>query len=238
MTTDRSTSTRAERAPLSRERVLATAAAVADAEGLAAVTMRRVAGDLGVEAMSIYHHVPGKGVLLDGLVDVLVEKIKGEVARAGEGPGGGSADDWRAVVRTRCLAARRVMVRHAWGPGLIGSRTTIPAGVYGLFEEVLGIMVRGGVSYRVAHKGLHALGSMILGFVQELFTPAAGGGSLDPDLAEAELAAMAEALPYITAMVASEMHDAADPTLGWCDSQSEFEFTLDLLLDGLAHADD
>ena len=74
---------------------------------------------------------------------------------------------------------------------------------------------------------------MPLGFVQELFSPAAGGGSLEPELAEAELAAMAEALPHITAMVGAEIHDVTDPTLGWCDSQVEFEFTLDLLLDGL-----
>jgi AcrR family transcriptional regulator len=226
----------AARQPLSRERVLGTAAAIADADGLDAVTMRRVASELGVEAMSLYHHLPGKGGLLDGLLDVVVAEIDEAVATA-FGPHDAAPDDWRDVVRTRCLAARSVMLRHPWAPALIGSRTSIPPGVYGLYEEVLGAMVRGGCSYRVAHKALHALGSMVLGFTQELFRPADAGGRLEPDRAEAELAAMAEALPYTTAMVASEIHDAADPTLGWCDSQTEFEFTLDLLLNGLARAD-
>jgi AcrR family transcriptional regulator len=234
MTTDSTTRTHAARAPLSRDRVLLAAAAVADAEGLATVTMRRVASKLGVEAMSLYHHLPGKGAMLDGLVDVVVAEIEEAVATAFAA--GKAPDDWRDVVRTRCLAARSVMLAHPWAPALIGSRTSIPAGVYGLFEEVLAAMVRGGCSFRIAHKALHALGSMVLGFTEELFRPADAGGGLEPDLAEAELAAMAASLPYTTAMVASEIHDAADPTLGWCDSQSEFEFTLDLLLDGLARA--
>jgi hypothetical protein len=71
---------------------------------------------------------------------------------------------------------------------------------------------------------------MPLGFVQELFSPAPGGTG---EVEEADLAAMAAALPNLTAMVAAELHDTTDPTLGWCDSQVEFEFTLDLLLDGL-----
>lgn len=224
------------RGRLSRDLVLAEAARLADDEGLAAVTMRRLAGALGVEAMSLYHHLPGKDGLLDGLVDVVVGEVEAaaavQLARLEPAPG----DDWRAVVRLRCLAARTVMLRHPWAPGLVAGRPSIPAGVFGLYEEVLGAMVRGGCSYRLAHRGLHALGSMVLGFTQELFSPVAAGGSLEPDRAEAELAAMAQALPYTTAMVASEMHAAADATLGWCDSQTEFEFTLGLLLDGLARA--
>ncbi len=230
MTTSESTDARATRPPLSRERVLASALALADAEGIAAVTMRRVAGELGVEAMSLYHHVRGKDALLDGLIDVVVAEVHREVEARGL-----PDDDWHAVVRERCLAARVVMLRHPWAPGLLASRTSIPSGVLGLYEEVLGAMVRAGCSYRLAHRAMHALGSMVLGFTQELFSPADAGGSLgDADAdAAAALAAMARALPYTTAMVGSEMHDAADPTLGWCDSQTEFEFTLDLLLDGL-----
>ncbi|WP_125776867.1 TetR/AcrR family transcriptional regulator [Antribacter gilvus] len=237
MKTDESTSTggRPARTPLSRERVLTAAAAMADAEGLAAVTMRRLAAELGVEAMSLYHHLPGKGGLLDGLV----ERVAGEIADAAAtavGALGADDSDWRHVVRARILAARSVMLRHPWAPGLIASRPSIPAPVFLLYEEVLGAMIRGGCSYHLAHRAMHSLGSMVLGFAQELFSPAAAGGDLEPDRAEAELAAMAEVLPYTTAMVANEMHAADDPTLGWCDGQSEFEFTLDLLLDGLARA--
>ncbi|WP_307815835.1 TetR/AcrR family transcriptional regulator [Myceligenerans indicum] len=239
MTIGDPTTARSARAPLSRERVLDVAAGLADAEGLRAVTMRRVAGELGVEAMSLYHHVPGKDGLLGGLVDLVVAQVSDAVAAdpAARGDAGGSGD-WRVTVRARCLAARTVMLRHPWAPELIASRPTIPPGAFVLFEEVLGVMVRGGCSYWLAHKALHALGSMVLGFTQELFSPAGGDDGGGPGDAEEDLAAMAEALPYTTAMVASEMHDADDPTLGWCDSQSEFEFTLGLLLDGLARADE
>jgi hypothetical protein len=99
---------------------------------------------------------------------------------------------------------------------------------------VLATLVGAGFSYHLAHRALHSLGSMPLGFVQELFSPAATGGSTDVELTEAELAQMAEAFPHLTAMVSAEVHDNDDDMLGWCDSQTEFEFTLDLLLDGLA----
>jgi AcrR family transcriptional regulator len=215
------------REPLSRERVLASAMRVADAEGLAAVTMRRVAADLGVEAMSLYHHVPSKEALLDGLVEALV-------AEMGAGaPERSAAADWRTSLRERFLASRSVVLRHRWAPGLIGSRTQVPTVVIAEFETVLAIMVEGGLSYHLAHRGLHALGSMILGFTQELFAVPAGDADPAADV-EAELAAMAEVFPHLTAMVASEVHDNDEDPLGWCDSDAEFEFTLDLILDGLA----
>ncbi|AEG44768.1 TetR/AcrR family transcriptional regulator C-terminal domain-containing protein [Isoptericola variabilis] len=235
MTTTEPTRRAPGRTPLSRDRVLRAAALLADAGGLATVTMRHVAAELGVEAMSLYHHVKGKEALLDGLVEVVASEVHAEIGRRHL-----PADDWRAVVRERCLAARTVMLRHPWAPALLGTRTSIPPAVFGLYEEVLGAMVRGGCSYRLAHRAMHALGSMVLGFSQELFSPAGAGGAPETDdaddAAEAALAAMAEALPHLTAMVAAELHDAGDPTLGWCDSQTEFEFTLDLLLDGIERA--
>jgi len=224
---------RTSRKPLSRERVLGAAVELADAEGLGAVTMRRLAAALGVEAMSLYHHLPGKDALLDGLVDTVVGEIDVAVDAAAAG-GDGGADDWRATLRRRCLTAREVMLRHPWAPGLMGSRSAIPAGVYVHYEAILATLVGGGFSYHLAHRALHALGSMVLGFVQEPFSPAPPAGAPEDDPAAADLAAMAEVLPHLAAMVASEIHDAGEAMLGWCDSQTEFEFTLDLLLDGLA----
>lgn len=206
--------------------------ALADSDGLQVVTMRRLATDLGVEAMSLYHHLPGKDGLLDGLVD----SVASEVQAAVDGLRLGAGEDWRSVLRRRCLAARQVMLRHPWAPGLIGSRTTVPFSVYLIFEGALAVMVGGGLSYHLGHKALHALGSMLLGFVQEAFSPGPMGDGLDTQATEAEFAALAEALPQLTAMVAAEVHAHDDPTLGWCDSQTEFEFTLDLLLDGLERA--
>jgi len=215
---------------LSRARVLAAAVELADSEGLASVTMRRLAAALGVEAMSLYHHLPGKDALLDGLVDTVVGEIDTAIGHleATEGP-----RDWRITLRRRFLTARQVMLRHPWAPALIGSRTTIPFSVYAHYEAILATLIEGGFSYHLAHRALHAFGSMPLGFVQELFSPASTEGDTDADLAEAQLAQLAEALPHLTAMVTSEIHANEAGTLGWCDSQTEFEFTLDLLLDGL-----
>jgi AcrR family transcriptional regulator len=208
--------------------VLAAAMAVADADGLAAVTMRRVAADLGVEAMSLYHHVASKEQLLDGLADALVVEIASGVPEQAPGV------DWQESLRARCLAARDVVLRHRWGPELLGTRTQVPASLFAYYEQVLATMVEGGLSYHLAHRGVHALGSMVLGFSQELFAmPDDAGGDAGAD-ADAELAAMAMAFPHLAAMVASELHDNEEDPLGWCDSQAEFEFTLGLILDGLA----
>lgn len=213
------------RQPLSRARVLAAAVAVADRDGLSAVTMRRLATGLGVEAMSLYHHLPGKDGLLDGLVDSIAGEIADAVAQQP------ATRNWQGSVRQRCLAARSVMVRHPWAPALLASRSAIPPSVLLHYEAILAAMVEGGMSYHLAHRAIHALGSMPLGFVQELFRPS--GTTKESDLSADMLAQMAEQLPHTTAMVASEIHANDGQTLGWCDSQAEFEFTLDLLLEGL-----
>jgi len=114
----------------------------------------------------------------------------------------------------------------------LSTRTSIPPSVYGIYETLLATMAEAGFSYHLAHRALHSFGSMPLGFVQELFNPAAGGAEADDELAGAELAQMAEMLPHVTAMVAEEIHNNDGDLLGWCDSQAEFEFTLDLMLDG------
>ncbi|MBL7259306.1 TetR/AcrR family transcriptional regulator C-terminal domain-containing protein [Actinoplanes sp. LDG1-01] len=206
---------------MTRERVLEAAVALADRDGLAKLTMRGLAADLGVEAMSLYHHLPAKQALLDGVVETLLTEVSAAVAAEDE-------KDWRAHLRNQFLKARRVMLRHPWAPGLISSRTSVPPTVFAYYDGIVATLVRAGFDYHLAHRALHAFGSMPLGFAQEIFTVGETGGD-----SEADMAAMAQALPNITAMVASEIHNVTDPTLGWCDTQTEFEFTLDLLLDGL-----
>ncbi|WP_297602228.1 TetR/AcrR family transcriptional regulator C-terminal domain-containing protein [Microcella sp.] len=226
----------AERPPVTRERILDTALSLADAEGLSAVSMRRVATELGVEAMSLYHHVANKDALLDGLVERVASEALDE-SMAAAARQGAASDDWRAAVRTRSLAARRVMLRHPWAPALITSRSVIPLQVQSMFEAVLGAMIEGGVSYRTAHRGLHALSSMVLGFVQEPFSSPEGGPQMEGvEMSDDLVAQFAEHFPYTAAMVGAELHSDDEATLGWCDSQTEFEFTLGLLLDGLERA--
>lgn len=220
---------KASRKPLSRQRVLAVAVALADTQGIQALTMRRLATDLNVEAMSLYYHLPDKEALLDGIVETVIAEINTAIDRLN------NSGDWRTQLRHRFLTARQVMLRHPWTPGLLGSRRTIPAGVYPYYDGILGTLVGAGFSYHLAHRALHAFGSLPLGFAQELFSPDSTSASPDVDTTEADLAALAEAMPHLAAMVAAEVHDATDPTLGWCDSQMEFEFTLDLILNGLEH---
>lgn len=214
------------RAPLSRERVLRAAVAVADEHGVESLTMRRLGERLGAEAMSLYHYVANKDDLLDGVVEMIAREVGEAVGRI-DAPSRGAA--WKSAMRLRILTAREVFLRHPWAPGVFQTRSTTPLAVLRYYDALLGIMRDGGLSYDQGHHAMHALGSRALGFTQELFNPTAAGGDAPP----AELAAMAEQLPHLAGMVQDAIHDDPDSTLGWCDDQAEFEFGLDLILDGL-----
>lgn len=222
----------AARKPLSRERILREAVAVADRAGLAGVTMRGVADGLGVEAMALYRHVSGKNDLLDSLVELIVAEIN-EACDALPEPA--PDEDWRSVLRRRILAARSTLLRHPWAPALLGSHGTMGPALMRYFDEFGAIMRSAGFSVDAVHHALHAFGSRALGFTTELFQPGAPAieeTEQDPEQALAELAAFADSLPFLAEMAAHLQHDAAT-TIGWCDDQQEFEFGLDALLDGL-----
>lgn len=208
-------------------RVLSTAIGVADKSGIEALTMRRLAELLGVEAMSLYHHVANKEDVLDGVVDVIVGEINQVVADI-DIPAVGAA--WKQAVRQRILSAREVLLRHPWAPGVFQTRTNTSQAVLRYYDGLLGLMREGGFSYDQTHHAMHVLGSRALGFTQELFDP--GDGPMDAE-AMAALDGMAEALPNLVGMLREVAHDDPDSTLGWCDDQFEFEFALDLILDGL-----
>lgn len=218
-----------QRTPLNRERVLQSAVALADRDGIEAVTMRNLASELGVEAMSLYYHVANKETLLDGMVDVLVGEINKAVAET-EIPD--PSEDWKTALRKTILTARAVMLRHTWAPSVIESRTTFSPTLARYFDGVLGIMRGGGFSYDLGHHAMHALGSRALGFTQELFQP--DDVEADDAASREMMAEMASELPNLIGMLADISHDDPGSTLGWCDDQTEFEFGLDLILDGLA----
>lgn len=216
------------RVPLSRGRVLQAAVDVADEGGIESLTMRRLAEELGVEAMSLYYHVANKEAILDGVVDAIAEEIEEEIGGFDVPP---EVDGWKAVMRERILLARQVMLRHPWAPAVFETRTNMSVPVVRYFEGLLGLMRKGGFSYDLAHHAMHALGSRALGFTQELFKPD------DPETGDEEAAAMfeemADQFPHLVGMLGEIAHDDPGSTLGWCDDQVEFEFGLDLLLDGL-----
>jgi len=217
------------RRPLTRERVLKAAIKIADRDGLQALSMRRLGKELGVEAMSLYHHLPGKDGLLDALAEALFAEISAAVAERPDR----LTKNWKIDLRSRCLCAREVVLRHPWTPALFAAHRSIPVSLYVYVDQIVALLVGAGFSYQIAHRALHALGSMLFGFVQELFSPPPSGGRLNAAETEAAFALIADKLPNLSAMIASEIHQATDPSIGWCDSQAEFEFTLDLLLDGL-----
>jgi AcrR family transcriptional regulator len=215
------------RLPLSRDRVLRAAIKIADQGGIESLTMRHLAEELGAEAMSLYYYLASKEDLLDGIADAVVAEIN-DVVGTIDVPSAGS--DWKSAVRRRILSARGVLLRHLWAPRVFETRTsTIPA-VLLYYDGLLRLMTDGGFSYDLIHHALHALGSRALGFTQELFDPSAGTSD---EQTAAALEGMADQIPHLVAMFLQVGHDDPDSTLGWCDDQTEFEFGLDLILDGL-----
>ena len=189
--------------------------------------MRRLAEELEAEAMSLYYHVAKKEEILDGIVDVIATEINAAVDRI-RLPARGA--HWKMAVRQRILSARQVFLRHPWAPALFENRAGTSPAVLRYFDALLGLMRDGGFSYDLAHHALHALGSRALGFSRELFDPSEGA---DADMDAASIEQMAAQFPHLAGMVAEIAHDDPDSTLGWCDDQTEFEFGLDLILDGL-----
>jgi AcrR family transcriptional regulator len=209
------------RAPLTRERILEAAVALADHDGVDAISMRRIANELGVVPMALYKHVANKEELLDGMLDLVVAEF--DTPR--------SDTDWRTALRERILSARRALLRHGWASRVIETRTEPTPLVMAYFDSIIGMFLDAGFSIDLTHHALHALGSRLMGFSQELFNDQ--GDGVDP-AAEAEMmAAMSSVYPAIYRMYLAVSHDDASTVGTGCDDQFEFEFSLDLMLDGL-----
>jgi AcrR family transcriptional regulator len=147
------------RAPLSRNRVLRAAVALADHAGIQALSMRNLAQELNVVPMALYKHVANKEQLLDGMVDVIVGEI--------DPPAGGT--DWKSAIRQRILSARRALLRHPWASQVIESRPNPTPVVLDYLNSIIGMFRAGGLSIDLTHHVMHALGSRMWGFTQELF---------------------------------------------------------------------
>jgi AcrR family transcriptional regulator len=207
------------RIPLSKERVLRAAVDLADRGGSEAVSMRKLGQELGVDAMSLYHHVQSKDDILDGIVDAVVGEI--DVTPADT--------DWKTAMRQLVLAARTVMLRHPWAPRMIDSRTDLSPASMRHIEAVLAILRAGGFSVDLAHHSLHVLGSRVFGFNQDLYDESASG-EISPERAALLAREMADKYPNIAELAMAASHDGP---LGGCDDDFEFAFGLDLILDGL-----
>ena len=207
------------RRPLSRERVLEAAIRLADRGGVQAITMRRVARELGVEAMSLYHHVPSKDAILDGVVDTVFAAIELPPT---------DRDDWREAIRARARSARAVLSRHTWALGLMDSRPEPGPATLRHHDAVLGVMRRAGFTLPMAAHAVSIIDSYVGGFVlQEANLPLRTPEEVQ-DVAGGILERLPAAeLPYLTEMIVDH---ALRP--GY-DHASEFGYGLDLILDAL-----
>jgi AcrR family transcriptional regulator len=208
------------RSPLTRERVLGTAVVLADRGGIESLSMRKLAQALDVVPMALYRHFANKDELLNGLVDLVVGEIDPPLDGA----------DWKTAIRERILSARRALLRHPWASKVIESRSTPTPVVLGYMDSMIGLFRTGGFSLDLTHHAMHAVGSRMFGFTQEVFNDTA---DVDP-AAEADMwGAMAETYPYIFEIFTTIAHDDTSVVGAGCDDQFEFEFALDLTLDGL-----
>ncbi|WP_104175763.1 TetR/AcrR family transcriptional regulator [Arthrobacter sp. Y81] len=218
------------RTPLNRDRVLSAAVVLADEAGIESLSMRRLAQELGVVPMALYKHVANKEELLDGMVGVIVGEIDPPVSGA----------DWRNAVRLRILSARRSLLRHPWVRQVLESRTNRTPAVLGYVDSFIGMFLAGGFSVDLTHHVMHALGSRMWGFTQELFDDSANAASA-PVTAETQAAMfqeMATRYPNILEVAMAAKHDDGSVVGQGCDDQFEFEFALDLLLDGFGRFHD
>ncbi|RIV39113.1 TetR/AcrR family transcriptional regulator [Micromonospora radicis] len=214
------------RTPLSRDRILRAAVALADAAGIESLSMRNLAQDLGVAPMALYKHVSNKDELLDAMIDLVVAEIDPPAPGAG----------WKQSVRGRILSARQALRRHPWAPLAVESRNMATPGLLAYLDSVVGTLRAGGFSADLAHHVMHAMGSRVLGFSQELFDTArdTGRSGAAADQPSADMPPeMAARFPHLAEIARAAAHDDGSVVGPGCDDQFEFEFALDLLLDGV-----
>jgi AcrR family transcriptional regulator len=216
--TPRTAGARTRRTPLSRERVLRAAVAYADESGLEALSMRKLGEAVGVEAMSLYTHVANKEDLLDGMIDLVFSEID---LPSGE-------DDWKTAMRQRAISIRRVLSRHRWAIGLMESRSTPGPATLRHHDAVIGCLRNAGFSVELTAHAYSALDSYIYGFaLQERSLPFE---------TPHETAEMAQA--FLAQFPVDEYPHLAELTTEHVlrpdyDYGNEFDFGLDLILDGL-----
>jgi AcrR family transcriptional regulator len=209
------------RARLSRDLVLRAAIALADDVGIESLSMRKLGGVLGVEAMSLYHHVANKEELLNGMIDA----VFGEISL----PAGGG--DWRAAMRDRAMSAREVLSRHPWATALMDSRSTPGPATLRHHDSVIGTLRAAGFSVALAAHAFSALDAYTYGFaLQEAALPF-DTGEETAELAQAILAQFpADEYPHLAELTAEHVLQPG------YDYGNEFVFGLDLILDGLERA--
>ena len=216
-----STGDRAQRVPLTRERVLHAAVALADESGSESLSMRKLGEAVGVEAMSLYHHVANKDDLLDGMIDV----VFGEIELPSDG------GDWMGAMRRRALSARRVLARHGWAIRFMESRTSPGPATLRHHDAVLGCLRHAGFSVQLAAHAFSVLDSYIYGFALQERSLPFDTPQRTAELAQEILARFpVDEYPHLAELTAEHV---LQPDY---DYGNEFAFGLDLIIEGLERA--
>ena len=212
----RSKTSKNERTPLSKERVLLAAVALADEVGIEVLSMRKLGEALGVQAMSLYKHVANKDDILDGIVDLVASEI--ELPAVGQ--------EWKQAMRRRARSAHEVLLRHPWASMLMLSRINVGPAMLRYVDATLGCLLERGFTFAMADHAWNAIDNHVYGFtLQKLNFP------FEPS----EYAQAAEAwLPMIPEQQFPHLHGLAQEVIaGRHDGLADFDFGLDLILNGL-----
>jgi AcrR family transcriptional regulator len=206
------------RSPLSRERVLSAAMVLADTGGIESLTMRRLGQDLRVEAMSLYNHVTDKEDILDGIADLVFSEIAVPSDRA----------DWKIAMRLRAISARSALLRHPWARSLMQSRTNPGPATLRHHNSVIGTLREAGFTIEMAAHAFSVIDSYIYGFAQQQQNLTYNTSEEAAQVADSILQQIpADEYPHLAEMI---IKHAMKP--GY-DYAKEFEFGLDLILNGL-----
>ncbi len=215
------------REPLSKDRVLAAAVALADKGGIRSMSMRKLGEALGVEAMSLYSHVANKDDILDGIVD----RVVGEITLPDP------KTPWKAAMRQRAIAAHAMLVRHPWASVLIESRLNLGPARLRYFNAGLGTFREAGFSVALTYNAVLAIDSYVYGFaLQEVSWPfdeedrSEVVAAVEPQVSTADYPYVAEVMGYVMKSGAIRSAPGATRSARYAD---EFEFGLALVLDGL-----
>jgi len=207
-----------KRIPLSTEGVLRAAVAIADEYGIGSLTMRKLGETLGVEAMSLYNHVANKEELLDGMVDAVFNEI--------ELP---SEDiEWKTAMRNRAISTRQALSRHPWAITLMQSRTSPGSATLRHHNAVLGCLRNAGFTIEMTAHAFSLIDSYIYGFAQQESSLPFEGAEIPAEVIEVFTnQLLPEEYPHLTEFVVEHVLRSG------YDYGKEFEFGLDLILDGL-----
>jgi AcrR family transcriptional regulator len=208
------------RTPLSEERVLRTAVALADRHGLEWLSMRKLADELDVAAMTLYYYVPNKDRLIDGMIDIVFSEIEPPSLEL----------DWKTAMRRRAISTREALNRHRWAVGNMEGRTSHGPANLRLHDAVLGCLRAAGFSIEMTVHAYSVQDAYIYGFaLQETDmaseTPDDFAAEAQRQMREYE-AVLAE-YPHLVEVVGGYVAKAG------YDYATEFLFGLDLILDGL-----